>query len=99
MRDHAENMDMTGAELNRMPAWSRPERAGTGATWTGYVAAQAGSTVVSALEPVAGGRVRVVKRAEVLGGAGPPPLLLFALRMRRDTAKSLAALRPQACHQ
>ena len=48
------------------------------------------------LEPVAGGRVRVVKRAEVLGGAGPL-LLLFAPRMRRDTAESLAALRRQAC--
>jgi Polyketide cyclase / dehydrase and lipid transport len=50
------------------------------------------------LEPVAGGRVRVVKRAEVLGGAGPL-LLLFAPRMRRDTAESLAALGRQVCHQ
>ncbi len=50
------------------------------------------------LEPVAGGRVRVVKRAEVLGGAAPL-LLLFAPRMRRDTAESLAALGRQACHQ
>ena len=50
------------------------------------------------LEPVPGGRVRVVKSAEVLDGAGPL-LLLFAPRMRRDTAESLAALRRQASHQ
>jgi Polyketide cyclase / dehydrase and lipid transport len=43
------------------------------------------------LEPVAGGRVRVVKRAEVQGGFGPL-LRLFAPKMRRDTAASLAAL-------
>lgn len=49
------------------------------------------------LEPVAQGRVRVVKKAEVLGGAGP--LLLFVPRMRRDTTESLAALQRQACHQ
>jgi hypothetical protein len=49
------------------------------------------------LEPVAGGCVRVVKRAEVLGGAGPL-LRLFAPRMRRDTAESLAALPRQAWH-
>jgi uncharacterized protein YndB with AHSA1/START domain len=46
------------------------------------------------LEPAAGGRVRVVKSAEVLGGAGPL-LRLFAPRMRRDTAHSLAALQRQ----
>jgi hypothetical protein len=50
------------------------------------------------LEPVAAGRVRVVKRAEVLGGAGPL-LRLFAPRMRRDTAESLAALQRQVCHR
>jgi uncharacterized protein YndB with AHSA1/START domain len=50
------------------------------------------------LEPVAKGRVRVIKKAEVLGGAGPL-LLLFAPRMRRDTTESLAALQRQACHQ
>jgi len=50
------------------------------------------------LEPVPGGLVRVVKSAEVLGGAGPL-LLLFAPRMRRDTAESLAGLRRRACHQ
>jgi uncharacterized protein YndB with AHSA1/START domain len=43
------------------------------------------------LEPLAGGRVRVVKRVEVQGGFGPL-LRLFAPRMRRDTAESLAAL-------
>ena len=46
------------------------------------------------LEPVAGGHVRVVKRIEVLGGAGPL-LRLFAPRMRRDIAASLAALQRQ----
>jgi Polyketide cyclase / dehydrase and lipid transport len=50
------------------------------------------------LEPVPGGRVRVVKSAEVLGGAWPL-LLLFAPRMRRDTAESLAALQRQVCPQ
>jgi hypothetical protein len=50
------------------------------------------------LEPVPGGLVRVVKSAEVLGGAGPL-LLLFAPRMRRDTAESLAALRRLAGHR
>ena len=43
------------------------------------------------VEPVAGGRVRVVKRAEIQGGPGPL-LLLFAPKMRRDNAESLAAL-------
>ena len=44
------------------------------------------------LEPVAGGHVRLVKKAEVEGGAGPL-IRLFAPKMRRDTAESLAALR------
>jgi len=48
------------------------------------------------LEPVAGGRVRVVKRAEVEGGAGPL-LRLFAPKMRRDTTGSLAALQRRLC--
>jgi hypothetical protein len=39
----------------------------------------------------------VVKRADVSGGAGPL-LLLFAPRMRRNTAESLAALQRRACH-
>jgi hypothetical protein len=43
------------------------------------------------LEPLAGGRVRVVKRVDVQGGCGPL-LRLFAPRMRRDIAESLAAL-------
>ncbi len=43
------------------------------------------------LEPAAGGCVRVVKRANVEGGAGPL-IRLFAPKMRRDTAASLEAL-------
>jgi uncharacterized protein YndB with AHSA1/START domain len=43
------------------------------------------------IEPVAGGRVRVVKSVEVEGGFGPL-LRLFAPKMRRDIADSLAAL-------
>jgi hypothetical protein len=43
------------------------------------------------LEPVAGGRVRVVKRVAVQGGSGPL-LWLFAPKMRREIAESLAAL-------
>ncbi len=43
------------------------------------------------LEPVAEGRVRVVKRVEVQGGFWPL-LRLFAPKMRRDIAESLAAL-------
>jgi len=46
------------------------------------------------LEPVAAGRVRVVKRAEVHGGFGSL-LLLVAPKMRRETARSLAALERQ----
>jgi hypothetical protein len=46
------------------------------------------------LEPVAQGRVRVVKRAEVQGGLGSL-LWLLAPRMRRDTAASFAALQRQ----
>jgi uncharacterized protein YndB with AHSA1/START domain len=43
------------------------------------------------LEPVAGGRVRVIKRVEAHGGFGPL-LWLFVPKMRRDIAESLAAL-------
>ena len=43
------------------------------------------------LEPVAGGGVRVIKRAEVKGGSGPL-MRLLAPRMRRDVTASLAAL-------
>lgn len=46
------------------------------------------------LEPVAGGRVRVVKKVEVQGGFSSL-LLLFAPKMRRETARSLAALERQ----
>ncbi len=43
------------------------------------------------IEPVAPGRVRVVKSVEVQGGLAPL-LRLFAPRMRRDITDSLAAL-------
>ncbi len=43
------------------------------------------------LEPVGGGRVRVVKKVEVEGGFGPL-LRLFAPKMHRDITESLAAL-------
>jgi uncharacterized protein YndB with AHSA1/START domain len=43
------------------------------------------------LEPLAGGRVRVVKKVEVHGGFGPL-LRLLAPKMRREIAESLAAL-------
>jgi hypothetical protein len=43
------------------------------------------------LEPVAPGRVRVVKRVDVEGGIAPL-VLLFAPKMRRDIAQSLVAL-------
>ena len=48
------------------------------------------------LEPLPGGQVRVVKRADVEGGAGPL-LRMFAPKMRRDTAASLAALQRLLC--
>jgi hypothetical protein len=47
-----------------------------------------------ALEPLAEGHVRAVKRVEVQGGCGPL-LRLFAPRMRRDIAESLTALERQ----
>jgi uncharacterized protein YndB with AHSA1/START domain len=43
------------------------------------------------VEPLSEGRVRVVKRAEVEGGSWPL-IRLFAPKMRRETAESLAAL-------
>lgn len=46
------------------------------------------------LEPVAAGRVRVVKKVEVQGGFSSL-LLLFAPKMRREIARSLAALERQ----
>src|SRR5215831_14188362 len=46
------------------------------------------------LEPVAPGRVRVVKRVGVQGGFAPL-LRLFAPKMRREIAESLAALERQ----
>ena len=46
------------------------------------------------IEPVAMGRVRVVKRVEVQGGFGAL-LRLMTPKMRRETARSLAALERQ----
>jgi len=46
------------------------------------------------LEPAGAGRVRVVKRVGVQGGFGPL-LRLFAPKMRREIAESLAALQRQ----
>ncbi|HCU92952.1 MAG TPA: hypothetical protein DHU96_09520 [Actinobacteria bacterium] len=46
------------------------------------------------LEPVAGGRVRVVKKVDVEGGSAPL-LRLLAPRMRREITESLAALESQ----
>ena len=46
------------------------------------------------LEPVGEGRVRVIKRVGVQGGFGPL-LRLFAPKMRREIAESLAALERQ----
>jgi len=43
------------------------------------------------LQPLPGGRVRVVKKVDVLGGSGPL-LRLFVPRLRRDITGSLAAL-------
>src|SRR5690349_21281996 len=47
------------------------------------------------LEPVAGGRVRVVKRVEVQGGLFTSLLRVVAPKMRREIAGSLAALERQ----
>jgi len=49
------------------------------------------------LEPVVGGRVRVVKKVEV-EGACAPLVRMFAPKMRRDIAASLAALQHQLSH-
>jgi uncharacterized protein YndB with AHSA1/START domain len=46
------------------------------------------------LEPLDGGRVRVVKRVEVQGGFGPL-LRLLAPKMRREITESLVALERQ----
>ncbi|HUL25650.1 MAG TPA: SRPBCC family protein [Streptosporangiaceae bacterium] len=46
------------------------------------------------LEPLTGGRVRVVKRVEVQGGFGPL-LRLLTPKMRREITESLAALERQ----
>jgi uncharacterized protein YndB with AHSA1/START domain len=44
------------------------------------------------LEPIAEGRVRVVKKVEVQGGLGSVLLRLVAPKMRREISESLAAL-------
>jgi uncharacterized protein YndB with AHSA1/START domain len=49
------------------------------------------------IEPVAEGRVRVVKRVDV-EGACAPLVRMFAPKMRRDITASLAALRHQLSH-
>jgi uncharacterized protein YndB with AHSA1/START domain len=49
------------------------------------------------LEPVGGGRVRVVKSVEV-EGACTPLVRMFAPKMRRDITASLAALQHQLSH-
>lgn len=104
----ARRSSISTARLRRVRAgWAR-QRGNLGGTFT-ITAVEAGRRWVSecpvplgdvvfdhVLEPVAGGRVRSVKRAEVSGGAGP--LLLFAPKMRRD-AESLAALQRLTCHQ
>jgi hypothetical protein len=44
------------------------------------------------LEPIAEGRVRVVKKVQVQGGLGSVLLRLVAPKMRREISESLAAL-------
>ena len=64
----------------------------TGRRWVSECPVPMGKVIFHhTLEPVDGGRVRVVKRAEVVGGSGPL-LRLFAPRMRRDVDESLANL-------
>jgi hypothetical protein len=64
----------------------------TGRRWVTECPMPLGKVVFDHLvEPVAEGRVRVVKRVEVQGGLGPL-LRLVAPRMRRDITESLAAL-------
>src|SRR4029077_7623664 len=65
---------------------------GAGRRWVAECSVPLGKVVFDhVLEPVAKGRVRVVKSVEVEGGIAPL-LRLFAPRMRRDIAESLAAL-------
>ena len=64
----------------------------TGRRWTSECAVPLGKVVFDhVLEPAGRGCVRVVKRVEVEGGIAPL-VRLFAPKMRRDTADSLAAL-------
>ena len=63
-----------------------------GRGWVSECAIPMGKVVFDhALEPVAGGRIRVVKRVEVQGGFGSL-VRLAAPKMRREIAGSLAAL-------
>jgi hypothetical protein len=63
-----------------------------GRRWVSECSVPLGKVVFDhVLEPVAKGRVRVVKKVEVEGGIAPL-IRLFAPRMRRDIAESLAAL-------
>jgi hypothetical protein len=64
----------------------------TGRRWVSECPVPMGKVIFHhVLEPVDGGRVRVIKKVEVLGGSGPL-LRLFAPRMRRDVGESLANL-------
>jgi uncharacterized protein YndB with AHSA1/START domain len=66
-----------------------------GRRWVSECPVRMGKVVFDhVLEPVAGGRVRVVKRVEVRGGFGSL-LRLVAPKMRREIAGSSAALRRQ----
>ena len=67
----------------------------TGRRWVTECPVPMGKVVFDhSLEPVGAGRVRVVKRVGVQGGFGPL-LRLFAPKMRREIAESLAALQRQ----
>ena len=69
----------------------------TGRRWVSECPVPLGKIVFEhVLEPVGGGRVRVIKRVEVHGGS-VPLMLLFAPRMRRDIAESLCALGRRLC--
>jgi uncharacterized protein YndB with AHSA1/START domain len=69
----------------------------TGRRWVSECPVPLGKVVFEhTLEPVGGGRVRVIKRVEVQGGSAPL-LRLFAPRMRRDIAESLCALGRRLC--
>ena len=69
----------------------------TGRRWVSECAVPLGKVVFEhVLEPVGGGRVRVIKKVEAQGGS-VPLMRLFAPRMRRDIAESLYALGRRLC--